>query len=136
MKVNLKHICSIEQGEINIQENSINIKYGSNGIGKSSISKALENIIDGKNYDLKPYGKDVIPQIKMDSIPKNILVFNQNYVNNYLFKEDIVNNTFEIIINTPEYNIGRSRINSMFVDLMNLIGESFIKSIKNDLRAK
>lgn len=66
-------------------------------------------------------------------MPKNVLVFNQEYVDKYLFKEDIINNTFNILINTPEYNIAQSKINNLFQELTLTISNSSIKEIKEIL---
>ena len=42
MKVNIKYCNNIIEGTINIEVNKLNIKYGENGIGKSTISKAIK----------------------------------------------------------------------------------------------
>ena len=42
MKVNIKYCNNIIEGTVNIEENKLNIKYGVNGTGKSTISKAIK----------------------------------------------------------------------------------------------
>lgn len=46
MIINIKNVGSIKNGSIVIQENSLNIKYGYNGIGKSTISNAIKAYIE------------------------------------------------------------------------------------------
>ena len=65
--------------------------------------------------------------LNIDSKPKNVLVFNQEYVDKYLFQEDIINNTFEILINTHEYNVAQNRINDLFNELTVAIASSSLK---------
>lgn len=41
MNVEIKYCNNIESGNIEIQENTLNIKYAINGTGKTSIAKAI-----------------------------------------------------------------------------------------------
>lgn len=45
MKVTLKNVASIKEGNIQIDDGKINILYGSNGIGKTTFIKALREKI-------------------------------------------------------------------------------------------
>ena len=47
-----KNIQSIESASLSIVENCINIKYGYNGIGKSSLSRAIDYKINSKNEEM------------------------------------------------------------------------------------
>lgn len=51
MLFELQNVGAITNGKIHINENEINIKYGINGIGKSTISRALANWYYVKNSD-------------------------------------------------------------------------------------
>lgn len=42
MEVKINNCNNIEIGNIQILENKLNIKYGPNGVGKSTISQAIE----------------------------------------------------------------------------------------------
>ena len=50
MEVIIKNCNSIDNASISILPNQLNIKYGINGTGKSSIAKAVELTV--KNEDL------------------------------------------------------------------------------------
>ncbi|UXZ23047.1 hypothetical protein KZH41_02110 [Pseudomonas sp. YeP6b] len=61
MKVVIQNCNNIELGEIEIKENSLNIKHAINGTGKSTIAKAIVAAVnDSKNktkelVQLRPY---------------------------------------------------------------------------------
>lgn len=42
MKIEIKNCNSIDYANISIKENTLNIKYGINGTGKTTISKAIQ----------------------------------------------------------------------------------------------
>lgn len=134
MKIEFNNLGVIEHGNLEIIENSINVKYGINGTGKSTIAKGIEKSIKGEDLSvLKKYDSDLVPTIQIDKNFSNVIVFNQEYVNQYLFHEDIVNNSFEILINTDEYKLALKRINNLFFDLVNSISSSDIKTIIEEL---
>ena len=42
MDITTKNCNNIEEANINIERNALNIKYGMNGTGRSTIAKAIE----------------------------------------------------------------------------------------------
>ena len=65
MLFELQNVGAITNGKIHINENEINIKYGINGIGKSTISRALANWIEGDSLEeLRTFGNDETPIIE------------------------------------------------------------------------
>lgn len=118
MIINIKDLGAIKNSKITIQENKINIKYGTNGIGKSTFTKGISR---SDLSSLKTYGKDIEPQVQFDVPPQKPLIFNQDYVDHHLFKEDIVNNSFEIMINTDEYKSLSSSINDLLNELLSAV---------------
>ena len=136
MDIIVSNLGVISQGKLSIEKDIVNIKYGINGSGKSTIAKGLELFINNDDLgELKPFGIDVQPIISMNEKVSNIIVFNQDYVNNYLFKDDIANNSFEIMINTNEYKLGKKRIENMFVDLVTSINNVNTKTIVSELES-
>lgn len=134
MKIEFNNLGIIDHGELDIILNDINVKYGINGSGKSTIAKGLEKTIKGDDLSsLKKYDSDLLPTIRMDKPFSSVLVFNQEYVNQHLFHEDIMNNSFEIMINTEEYKLALKRINDLFLELVNSIKLSDIDNIKSEL---
>lgn len=133
MEISINNLGAITKGKIEIKENKLNIKYGINGIGKSTLSKGIK----GDNLSLlKKYGSDIDPIVQFDKKPSNVLMFNQDYVKEHLFKEDIVNNSFEIIINTKEYRDLDEKIKMLLNQLIDSINNSEeIDKTKNELEA-
>ena len=136
MEITISNLGVISRGKLCIEKDIVNIKYGINGSGKSTIAKGLEYFINEKNLgDLKTFGIDIEPTISIDQKISNVIVFNQDYVNDYLFKDDLANNSFEIMINTNEYKQGKRKIDNMFIDLVTSINNVNIKNIISELEA-
>ena len=61
MDINIKNCNNIKDANISVEKNSLNIKYGMNGTGKSTIAKAIEN---RENLtELKTFGSELEPEI-------------------------------------------------------------------------
>ena len=59
--IEIKNCNCIKEANIKIEEGTLNIKYGSNGTGKSTISKAIFLKTHGHDsalQSLQPYGAD------------------------------------------------------------------------------
>jgi ABC-type Mn2+/Zn2+ transport system ATPase subunit len=117
---------SIDSGLISIKKNALNVKYGINGTGKSTLAKAIcFQVVDPEKLkSLTPFkylGNNDLnfkPQVDgLDEI-KSIMIFDEDYVNNFTFKKDeIVQNSFEIFIKDETYN-DKSREIERFIDGM------------------
>ncbi len=115
MEVTIKNCNSIDEAKIKIVENKLNIKYGINGTGKSTIAKALiHNTTDPSLLiSLLPFkhrGGDnenkFQPHVEGAESIQSIEIFNEDFINQFIFKEDdLVENSFEIFIKTKEYDI-------------------------------
>lgn len=109
MKLELRNVRNIKSGIIEIKENELNIKYGMNGVGKSSIVKAIEyNISRDRQLfqELVPfYDQNLKPEIKGLDVIESVEIFNEEFVNNFLFKEDaLIENSFEVFVKNEEYD--------------------------------
>ncbi len=123
---------SISEAEITLQRESLNIKYGPNGIGKSTIARALMLSAndDDALRDLLPFkyrqgAGDEAPAVVGAEEIKNVLVFDEHYVAQFVFQPDeVVKNSFEIFINTREYQKGIEELEDIFEDLKKLFLEN------------
>lgn len=109
IEITLKNCNSIDDGKITIINNGLNIKYGINGTGKSTIAKAILYTVE------QPDNLKLLTQFKYkdgDSLPlvsgiddiKSIMIFDENYINNFIFKKDeIIENSFDIFIKNDSY---------------------------------
>lgn len=128
----IKNCNNIDNCSITIEKNNLNIKYGINGTGKSSIAKAILCYSDDQNNDsdslkqLKPFKyigqADNNPEINgMDEI-NNVKIFNDEYVNEFVFLPDeLLKGSFDIFIRNDAYENGLKEIN----DLVASIGNTF-----------
>lgn len=128
MEITIKNCNSIDKTKIEIHANKLNIKYGMNGIGKSTIVKAIDLATTNESEDIselmpfkymgKPEEEVQQPYIEgLDSI-NTVSIFNEDYVNQFVFKQDeVVNNSFEIFIKTKEYDKKMEEIEELVFDI-------------------
>lgn len=131
MNVEIKNCNNIDIGAIGIQQNKLNIKLGINGTGKSTIARSLILSIAGEDLSpLKPFkyqngdNEDGSPLvIGLDGI-ESVKVFNEEYVKKFTFKPDeLIENSFEIFIKTPEYKEKMEAINALISDTKKVFQE-------------
>lgn len=104
MIIKIKNCNCISDADIYLEENSLNIKYGSNGTGKSTVCKAIFAKANGsaeKMDELRPYGiekSDEEHQPDVSDIPySNVKVFDETYVNSYLFQDtSFLENSYKV----------------------------------------
>lgn len=135
VKLTLKNCNNIDNGSILIKKNILNIKYGINGIGKSSIAKAILYYSEDQNNDsdslkqLKPFkyigqaGND--SEISgMDEIT-SVKIFNEEYVNKFVFlPNELLKGSFDIFIRNDAYENGLKEIDK----LVDAIRRTFAKN--------
>lgn len=124
--INIKNCNNIASGNIKLTKGKLNIKYASNGTGKSTISKALEAFIENnedKKNALIPFkylgeANAMKPEILGIEDFNSIAVFNEKYVENYIFQpNELIENSFEIFIKTDNYEKHTEEILSLLKDI-------------------
>jgi len=137
MKITIINCNNIDRGDIQIEANKLNIKYAMNGTGKSTIARAIEIHVHGNGSisELKPFkyldsgGAENMPSVSGIEDIKSVLVFNDNYINQYAFLQDeIIANSFEIFIKTRDYDAHFECIEK----IISAIKETFNKSSEID----
>ena len=96
MQLKIKNCNNIENGEFDITEGRLNIKYAINGTGKSTISKAIEAFVtndqEKKNLLLpfKYYGveEENSPELIGYDQFKKVSVFNEKYIEDYVYQQN------------------------------------------------
>ncbi len=146
LKVSLENCNNIDSGEINIEKNKLNIKFGQNGTGKSTLAKAIQYKIENEKLlnNLLPFKlqKENLEKLQSkvvieDNNINSVSIFNEEYVKQFLFKEDeLVSNSFEIFIKTPKYienekNIEKQLEEIKKVFLNNQVLEQIILDFEN-----
>ncbi|WP_271581202.1 hypothetical protein [Bradyrhizobium sp. CCBAU 45389] len=111
LTVVIKNCNSVDRAEISVLKGALNIKYGPNGLGKSTLAKAVVSQIrgDGTLGDLMPFksrGKADAQSPTVQGIDgmTSALVFDEDYVQQFVFqKDEVLKNSFDIFIKTPDY---------------------------------
>lgn len=110
----------IKEADIEIEKESLNIKYGSNGTGKSTISKAIyfKSNNGTELQTLRPYDAEEIQKPDVENLSfSKVRVFDENYVNSYLFEEkSFLGNSFQVFLRSEECD-------KLAVDIENLLSE-------------
>jgi len=105
---------NIVSGELSVCDDKLNILFGRNGTGKSTITRAIDLASQGKPLtELTPYGSvstGSVPSIKgTDS--GGIFIFDNNYVNQYIYQTDtLIKDAFEVLIRSKEYDDAKKNI--------------------------
>jgi energy-coupling factor transporter ATP-binding protein EcfA2 len=144
MKITFKNCNNISEGEILIEEAKLNIKYGSNGTGKSTVARAIELKVENEAgmADLLPFKlrednpNNLAPEVNGLEQIKSIRIFNEKYLELFTFKPDeLVSNSFEIFIKTPNYEQQLQDIEAIVGKIKSVFSnDPDLESFLNDLK--
>ncbi|EIF32615.1 hypothetical protein BCh11DRAFT_00344 [Burkholderia sp. Ch1-1] len=141
--VKIENCNSIEKAEIFISKGALNIKYGPNGLGKSTIAKAIVSsiIADGSLQNLKPFKYLAFagqhdPVVKGVEDFKTALVFDDSYVSQFAFQRDeVLKNSFDIFIKTDAFLMAMQEIEELFSGIKSAFdGNEDLNSAISDLK--
>ncbi len=109
MKIKIENCNNIKEYKGEIQEGKLNIKYGINGTGKSTVSNVIKSSIVSDLSAFKPFKSDddTIPSIAYENKTINsVLIYNEDYVDQYLFisQDNIHENSFEVFAKVSDYD--------------------------------
>lgn len=122
MNIEIKNCNNIKEAKISIEKSSLNIKYGMNGTGKSTIAKAIGN--REKLSELKTFGSNLEPEIRISESINNVEIFNNDFINRITFNgSEVIENGFEVFVKTDEYDKKRKEIN----DILNKLNRETFK---------
>ena len=129
-RIIVRNCNCIKEAKINIKRNTLNIKYGPNGTGKTTISKAIENSNTEGLKLLTPYGCAEEPQIENNFFQK-VKVYNEEYVNRYIFEqESFLNDSYRVFCKDEKYEQLLDKAKNMISNLYDLFNTS---NLLNDL---
>lgn len=127
--IRITNCNSVADAQLSLRRGALNIKYGPNGIGKSTIARALQLRPQGATAlsELLPFkyregsGHPAPEVIGADDI-QNVYTFDDEYVSQFVFQHDeVLRNSFEVFINTDEYKQGLQEIDALFEGLKEAI---------------
>lgn len=134
MRFTFSNCKNIVSGEISVEENKLNIRYGSNGTGKTAISISIQSLFnDDLREQLIPYSDiNLVPEvISTPTAPNSIKVFNEEYINKFLFKESNVleeERVYEVLINDENLEEKKKELLDLFESLINLVSDINIQN--------
>lgn len=123
--IKIQNCNNITSGEIVICHEKLNIYFGSNGTGKSTIARAMYLASQNEQLvDLSPYGsdsEDMSPSIKGVKIG-DVVIFNDDYVNQYVYQPDtLIKDAFEVLIRSREYDDAKKNIDDALAQIKTTI---------------
>lgn len=130
----LDNCNNIDSCSIVVKKSCLNVKYGINGTGKTTIANAIKYGVEDQNENsnqletLKPYkhtnNENRNPKILGINNVHNVGIFNEDYINEFIFKPDeLLQGSFDIFIRTDEYEKGIKEIDIQLKE----IKDSFVK---------
>ena len=119
--IKIKNCNNVVNAELPIYNNKLNIFYGRNGTGKSTISKAISFQSQGKGlFSLLPYGDETkVPSVE-NLHTGSVAIFNDEYISRYVYKKDsLVDGAFKVFIETDEYKAAKLAIDDILLVIRN-----------------
>ena len=122
----------IKAADIEILIDTLNLKYGNNGSGKTTIGKAIYAKAHNNEQALQslcPYGKD---QNSNEDAPKienmnfsEVKIFNEEYVNSHIFQErSFLGDPFKVFLKSEECEKLAVEIETLLSDLQGIFQKS------------
>lgn len=144
IQIEVKNCNNLDLAVISLEEHTLNIKFAPNGTGKSTIARAVLYGLKGDQNllsELMPFKlrkenpENKKPEVKGAEELKNIMCFNENYVSQFLFKKELLNNSFDILIRTDSYKQKEQEIEAAVSNIKQLFSgnvelESLIATLK------
>jgi ABC-type dipeptide/oligopeptide/nickel transport system ATPase subunit len=134
MEIEIRYCNNIDLAKIALSDNKLNIKFAPNGTGKSTVAKAImystaedANLLNelmpfklrGSNPDNKK------PEIIGTENIKKLMCFNEDYVNQFVFKKDeLLSNSFDIFIRTGSYKEKEIEIEDLVTEIKKLFNNN------------
>lgn len=123
--IKIRNCNNITSGELTLHDAKLNILFGRNGTGKSTIARAIDIVCQGKPLaELAPYGSvDPSIQPSIEGIDcGGVAIFDDDYVSQYIYQSDtLIKNTFEILIRSKEYDEAKKNIDAALAKIKTTI---------------
>lgn len=147
VRIRIENCKNIQNGEISINKNALNVKYASNGTGKSTIGDAIKCFLENNDAalkELKSFGAISEPNVTICTVNddgtetyespsfSHIEIFNEAFVQNVVFKEsEAITQSFDVFIKTPDFENKRKLLDERLKVLKTDIAEDAnIKEMK------
>lgn len=144
MEIEIQNCNNIDFAKIQIQGQTLNIKYAINGTGKSTISKAIQYaVIDRtsgtkKLTELTPFkalgDNKIAPVVSNTDVINSVKVFDETYLNEFVFQPDeLLKGSFDIFIRDENYENGMREIDFLVDQIKKILAQDQdVASLIND----
>lgn len=121
--IKIENCNNIVEGELDIEDGKLNILYGINGTGKTTIAKAIEFSKEPQKIEeLQSFFTENQASVSINPEIGKILVFNEDFVRNIVFKEDeVIQNSFEVFLKTSKYSQKKAQLDQHLQALHNIM---------------
>lgn len=146
MEIEIHNCNNIDYGKVSLAQGRLNIKYAINGTGKSTLAKAIFNHIQDSNTgsnaitDLTPFkavgSEDVIPSVTGCEGFESVMVFDESYINEFVYQPDeLLKGSFDILIRDENYEVVMSEIEGLVSEIKHHFSDDpDIDSLINDFK--
>lgn len=142
MKFKISNCKNIQSGEITIKQGELNIRYGPNGTGKSTISLAIQYMFDPNIIPkLKSFNYlDSTPSVSLleGELPRGVKVFNEDYIKQHLFIEGRVlddKRVYEVLIQDRMLEDKKEALLSMVEEIKLICQDNEIATFINKIHS-
>lgn len=122
------HNCNnIKEAALTIEPNKLNIIYGANGTGKSTMARVIVEA-QKENSDLTPYTPFNQPNADAPAVTGDhftrIALFNDDYINQYAYQKDsVIKDAFEVFVRNSEYDTAKAEVDAALLGLRTTFSE-------------
>lgn len=145
MDIKISNCNNIDSGAIHISLGKLNIKYATNGTGKSTVARALSLSIHerlagtSKLAELTSFknagNPELSPKIEGSEEITKLRVFDESYINDFVFQADeLVKGSFDIFVRDKDYDAGMEEIRNLTSEMKDMLGaDPEIETLITDL---
>ena len=130
--ITFKNLGCLKNGSLEFELNALNIKYGLNGIGKTTIVEGIVAKLAGtldQNDTLIPFSDpDAKPQITLPGNIKTCEVYNADFVDRIKVETPFSDSAFEVLVESPEIEEANGAINNFYHTLEDLVFSEALQS--------
>lgn len=120
--VKLTNCGNIINGTITIEKSKLNIKYGINGTGKSTVSKSLKYKDSEQITELKSFYSVGEPNVSVTPDMGEVITFDEEFVNQIVFVDnEVIGNSFEVFLKTENYELKKNQVETRLKQIHNIL---------------
>jgi len=129
VQIEVNNCNNFDSAVISLAVQKLNIKFAPNGTGKSTLAKAVSFALRGnieQMSELMPFKlrghnpENKQPQVKVIGTLNSIMCFNEDYVDQFLFKKELLSNSFDILVRTDSYKQREQEIEELVGNIKRL----------------